>query len=57
MTKQTKPKPYSWRPKSQEVKDLFLRKGGATWLNQFLVWELEYKAAKRKAEAKNETKA
>ena len=53
----THPKPVSWRPKTQSIRDLYLSKGGAKWLNKFLQWEIEYEAAKRKAEAKNETKA
>lgn len=31
-----RPKPVSWRPKTQADRDKFLRLGGARWLNRVL---------------------
>jgi len=31
-----RPKPVSWRPKTQELRDLYLELGGARWLQRIL---------------------
>ncbi len=34
--KSPRPKPVSWRPKSQRIRDFYLSQGGAAWLNRLL---------------------
>lgn len=46
-----RPLPVSWRPFNQEVRDLYIAKGGATWLNATLRAEI---AAREKKEQRSD---
>lgn len=32
----TRPKPVSWRPKTQEIRDKYIDMGGARWLGRLI---------------------
>jgi hypothetical protein len=46
-TKPPKPKPVSWRPKTQAIRDHYLAKGGAKWINALLAAELSVERKKK----------